>query len=75
MKSMDDVKQLMSDAVDEFRAQSLKRDDAETLTNMVGKFLKAEQLKLAREIFESDFSRKLPAARLPETKSLPAHAS
>lgn len=57
MKSMDDVKDDMSKLYDEVRAGSVELKHADTLANIAGKYLKAEQLQLAREIFVHDKTR------------------
>jgi hypothetical protein len=53
VKTMRDIKQDMSDLYDEVRAGTTDLKQAAELSNIAGKFLKAEQLVLAREIFES----------------------
>ena len=54
MKSMEDVKQDMSVLYDEVRGGSTDLKTASELANIAGKYLKAEQLQLAREIFVED---------------------
>ena len=54
MKSMDDVKEDMSILYDEVKAGTTDIKVADTLANIAGKVLKAEQLQLAREIFVED---------------------
>ena len=51
MKSLTDVKQDMSTLYDELRAGKIELKLAAELANVTGKFLKAEQLELAREVF------------------------
>jgi hypothetical protein len=51
MKTLSDIKQDMSDLYDQVRAGQVDLKTAGELANISGKFLKAEQLQLAREIF------------------------
>lgn len=51
MKSLNDIKQDMSKLYDELREGAIDLKTASELANVAGKFLKAEQLDLAREIF------------------------
>ena len=51
MKNMSDVRQQMSDLYDQLKAGEIDLKTASELTNITGKFLKAEQLELARDIF------------------------
>lgn len=53
-KSLDDVKSDMSDLYEELRRGDVDIKVASELANITGKFLKAEQLKLAREIYEDN---------------------
>jgi hypothetical protein len=57
MKSMEDVKDAMSVLYEEIRAGSTDLKTADSLANVAGKYLKAEQLKLAREVFEDGKAR------------------
>jgi hypothetical protein len=59
MKTMVDIKQDMSELYDELKAQKLEVKTAAELANIAGKYLKAEQLILAREIFESSLAKKM----------------
>lgn len=52
MKTLDDVKSDMSDLYEQVKAGEADLKTAAELANITGKFLKAEQLKLAREIYE-----------------------
>ena len=63
MKTLDDVKQDMSTLYDEVRGGTVELKTASELANIAGKFLKAEQLQLAREIFEHGHSPLLPGQR------------
>ncbi len=54
MKSLDDVKQDMSSLYDEVKNGTVELKHAAELANIAGKYLKAEQLQLAREIFVSE---------------------
>lgn len=54
MKSLNDVKTEMSTLYDEVRAGKTDVKTASELANICGKYLKAEQLQLAREIFSAN---------------------
>ena len=54
MKTLSDIKQDMSVLYDQVRAGQVDIKTAGELANISGKFLKAEQLELAREIFLSN---------------------
>lgn len=60
MKTMDDWKGEMSKLYDEVRSGTVDLKHADTLANIAGKFLKAEQLQLARDIFVNEKSKPLP---------------
>lgn len=51
MKSLSDIQEDMSKLYDEVRAGKMELKTASELANIAGKYLKAEQLKLARDIF------------------------
>lgn len=51
MKTLNDIKADMSRLYDELQAGTCELKTAGELANIAGKFLKAEQLDLAREIF------------------------
>ena len=53
MKTLNDIKADMSILYDELQAGTCELKTASELANIAGKFLKAEQLDLAREIFMS----------------------
>ncbi|MEO6710809.1 MAG: hypothetical protein ABI054_06095 [Planctomycetota bacterium] len=57
MKTLDDVKADMSRLYDEVNAGSAELKTAAELANIAGKYLKAEQLQLAREIFLSHIGK------------------
>jgi hypothetical protein len=64
MKSLNDVKYDMSALYDSLRDGGTDLRLASELANVAGKFLKAEQLALAREIFARSLTsrgRELPA--------------
>jgi hypothetical protein len=63
MKTLDDVKADMSELYAQVREGSIELKTASELANITGKFLKAEQLKLAREIFTSNGGVKLIEAQ------------
>lgn len=52
MKSLDDVKNDMSALYEKVLSDETDLKKAAELANIAGKYLKAEQLQLAREIFE-----------------------
>lgn len=54
MKTLIDIKADMSALYDEVRNGKRELKTAAELANIAGKFLKAEQLELAREIFTSN---------------------
>lgn len=54
VKTLDDVKRDMSELYEMVKSGSEDLRRASELANITGKFLKAEQLKLAREIFAAN---------------------
>jgi len=52
-KTLADIKADMSELYEQVRAGSCEIQTAAELANIAGKYLKAEQLQLAREIFVS----------------------
>lgn len=58
---MDDVKKEMGTLYDEVRSGKVELPLADSLANIAGKFLKAEQLQLAREIFVQEKAKALPS--------------
>lgn len=65
MKTLNDIKQDMSTLYDEVRSGAADLKTATELANIAGKFLKAEQLELARDIFLDQQTR-------PSAPQLPA---
>jgi len=59
MKTLIDIKQDMSELYDALKAGEIDIKIAGELANISGKFLKAEQLELAKDIFMSNRSRTL----------------
>lgn len=59
MKTLTDIKQDMSDLYDALKVGAVDIKIAGELANISGKFLKAEQLELAKEIFMSNRNRTL----------------
>ena len=57
MKSMTDIKSDMSTLYDEVRDGTTELKVASELANIAGKYLKAEQLELARDIFTHNLGR------------------
>lgn len=53
VKSLEDIQVDMSELYDQVRDGVVELKAAGEMANIAGKFLKAEQLKLAREIFTS----------------------
>lgn len=53
VKTLDDVKADMSELYEDVKGGKTELKTAAELANITGKYLKAEQLKLAREIFLS----------------------
>jgi hypothetical protein len=51
LKTLDDIKRDMSTLYDEVNSGKTELKTAAELANIAGKYLKAEQLQLAREIF------------------------
>lgn len=64
MKTLDNIKEDMSALYDSVKNGNTELRTATELANIAGKFLKAEQLQLAREIFVS--GRGQPQQRLEE---------
>jgi len=60
MKTLNDIKADMSSLYDELQAGTCELKTASELANIAGKFLKAEQLDLAREIFMSGRPHAIP---------------
>lgn len=58
MKSLDDIKIDMSVLYDEVYSGGTELKVAAELANIAGKYLKAEQLQLAREIFLGQLGKK-----------------
>ena len=62
MKTLDDIKFDMSALYEEVNSGRTELKIAAELANIAGKYLKAEQLQLAREIFQSHLGRKIDAS-------------
>ena len=58
MKTTVDIKQDMSDLYEALKAGTIDVKVAGELANISGKFLKAEQIELARSVFERGISRR-----------------
>ncbi len=54
MKTLDDVKQDMSDLYESVKSGETELKFASELANITGKYLKAASLELARDIFTSN---------------------
>lgn len=50
-KTLDDVQDDMSELYEDLKSGKVERENAAELANIAGKFLKAEQLKLANAMF------------------------
>lgn len=59
MKTLNDIKQDMSDLYEALLIGSVDLKVASELANISGKFLKAEQLQLAREVFVENRAKPL----------------
>ena len=51
MKTLNDIKQDMSDLYESVKNGTIDIKQASEMANIAGKYLKAEQLELAREVF------------------------
>jgi hypothetical protein len=65
MKSLDDIKLDMSELYDQVKLGTVEIKTAAELANIAGKYLKAEQLGLAREMFLKDIGRRPEQPMLP----------
>jgi hypothetical protein len=54
MKNLDDVQAKMSDLYTQVESGAMDLKQADSLANIAGKYLKAEQLKLAKEVFAAN---------------------
>lgn len=54
MNSLDDVQSKMSALYEQVESGAVELKLADSLANIAGKYLKAEQLKFAREVFRSN---------------------
>lgn len=66
MKSLKDVQQDMSDLYDAVRNGAVDTKHASELANIAGKYLKAEQLLLAREVFTANMQQRVISAEVPK---------
>lgn len=65
MKTLDDIKLDMSALYEEVNSGRTELKTAAELANIAGKYLKAEQLQLAREIFVGQLGKKIADAGSP----------
>lgn len=76
-KTLDDIQNDMSELYERLKANEVQREDAAELANIAGKYLKAEQLKLGREIFVANLQHRLlpsnPARQLIEGDIFPVN--
>lgn len=66
MKSLADVQSDMSELYEAVKTGSVELKTAAELANIAGKYLKAEQLKLAKEIFVHHRERGVQPPQLPQ---------
>lgn len=59
MKTLDDIKRDMSELYESLKTGGVDLKVAAELANISGKFLKAEQLQLAREVFTENKAKVL----------------
>jgi hypothetical protein len=62
MNSLDDVQLKMSALYEQVESGAVELKLADSLANIAGKYLKAEQLKFAREVFRSNKPMQFPSA-------------
>lgn len=72
VKTLEDVKADMSALYEELRKGEVEIKMAAELANITGKYLKAEQLKLAREVFEANKAQPLVLTRQAEPQLVAA---
>lgn len=63
MNSLDDVQEKMSALYDQVESGAVELKLADSLANIAGKYLKAEQLKFAKEVFRSNKPLPFPSAQ------------
>ena len=66
MKTLTDIKQDMSNLYDALQAGEIDVKTASELANISGKYLKAEQLDLAREIFTRSLGMPITISKLDD---------
>lgn len=71
-KTLDDVQADMSEIVEQLKADEIEIKKADAIVNATGKYLKAEQLKLAREVFETNRTVVLIGQKEVEAEMEPA---
>ena len=59
MKNLNDIKSDMSELYERLKAGTVDLKVASELANISGKFLKAEQLQLAREVFTENRAKSI----------------
>lgn len=72
MKTLDDIKLDMSMLYDQVNSGDTELKTAAELANIAGKYLKAEQLQLAREIFMGQLGKNIKD--IGQTKALTLEA-
>ena len=70
MKSLTDIKQDMSNLYDALQAGEIDVKTASELANISGKYLKAEQLDLAREIFTRSLGAPINISQIGDNNNL-----
>jgi len=75
VNEMDEIKQNMRALYNEVRSGKTDLKTASELANIAGKFLKAEQLKLAREVFANDKAetRQIASGLIERSKGVVKH--
>jgi hypothetical protein len=63
MKNLNDIKQDMSELYEALKVGTVDLKVASELANISGKFLKAEQLQLAREVFMENKAKTQPVTK------------
>lgn len=70
MKTLEDIKQDMSDLYEDLKSGKTELKMAAELSNVAGKFLKAEAILLAREVFVAGFTSKVNVEKLQDNRKV-----
>ena len=68
MKTLDDIKTDMSELYEDLKSGKTELKMASELANVAGKFLKAESILLARDVFVSGFTSKVQVEALQDKR-------